>query len=205
MKDQPCDACGQIHPLETSCAIVYQGYGSMPEETKDQMWEDKKYTVREVLDSLYFEEVNADDDFDGFIHITSELNGAGTKIEMNKLDILSKVRLEAKKEAIEEYLASEEGKVYQDYETLKKQAYQEGLKAGVDTAVEYANPVEHCGEPSCPECNKKAYEAGVKETKEKIMAELPKLEDHTCRFNDPPQICDCYNSCFAEIKKKLDD
>lgn len=44
-----------------------------------------KYTVREVLDSLYFEVVDHDSDFDGFIHLTSDLNGLGFKIKIADL------------------------------------------------------------------------------------------------------------------------
>lgn len=59
----------------------------------------QKYTVREVLDSLCFEEVDHDEDFDGFIHITSDLDGSGTKLEMSRLTtLITKVREEVRAE-----------------------------------------------------------------------------------------------------------
>jgi len=33
-----------------------------------------------------------------------------------------------------------------------------------------------------------------------IGRELPKLRDHTCRFNDGECECDCYKGCLQEIK-----
>jgi len=44
-----------------------------------------KHTVREVLDSLYFETVDHDGDSLGFLHLTSDLDGSGTKIELAKI------------------------------------------------------------------------------------------------------------------------
>lgn len=53
---------------------------------------ERKYTVREVLDSLSFEEVDHDGDFDGYIHLTSDLDGSGTQINMSKLTTYGNAR-----------------------------------------------------------------------------------------------------------------
>lgn len=45
----------------------------------------KMYTVRQVLDSLYYEEVDHDGDDDGFVYLTSTLDGSGTKISKENL------------------------------------------------------------------------------------------------------------------------
>ena len=44
-----------------------------------------KYTVREVFDSLSFSATDCDDDFDGFLHIASDLNGEEVKIQIRDL------------------------------------------------------------------------------------------------------------------------
>jgi hypothetical protein len=49
-------------------------------ELHEEKKEPKKYTVEEVLNSLYFEEVDSAGDYDGYLHITSTLDGNGTKI-----------------------------------------------------------------------------------------------------------------------------
>jgi hypothetical protein len=45
----------------------------------------KKYPVREVLDSLSWSILDYDDDYDGYLHIYSEINGAEIKIEIKKI------------------------------------------------------------------------------------------------------------------------
>lgn len=45
----------------------------------------KKYTVQEVLGSLYWETVDADGDRTGYMYITSTINGSQIKIEIDRL------------------------------------------------------------------------------------------------------------------------
>lgn len=47
--------------------------------------EPKKYTVREVLDSLYWETRDADENYDGFLHLVSSINGMEQKIDIKQL------------------------------------------------------------------------------------------------------------------------
>ena len=41
-----------------------------------------KYTVQEFWDSLYWETCDADEDYDGFLHIVSTLNGSEIKVKI---------------------------------------------------------------------------------------------------------------------------
>ena len=63
---------------ESSCEHCSQELIKEPEEKR-------KYTVREVLDSLYWETVDEEDDYDGYLHLTSVLGGEGLKLELKDL------------------------------------------------------------------------------------------------------------------------
>ena len=49
-------------------------YGSKPEKIV------RKYTMEEFWESLYYDTADADDDYDGFLHISSNINGTEIKI-----------------------------------------------------------------------------------------------------------------------------
>ena len=42
----------------------------------------KKYTTREFFDSLYYECCDSDDNYDGLLHIVSDIDGTETKIKI---------------------------------------------------------------------------------------------------------------------------
>jgi len=46
------------------------------------------------------------------------------------MKLIEEIKTQARKDAIEDYLKSEEGKIYQDYKTLERQAYKEGYEEG---------------------------------------------------------------------------
>lgn len=58
----------------------------------------KKHSVKKVLDSLYWEVVDEDDDYDGNLHITSKIDGSGIRININDiLDALANKKIYNKK------------------------------------------------------------------------------------------------------------
>ena len=57
-------------------------------QTSQKQEEPSKHTVREVFDSLFYEVCDEDGDYDGFLHIVSDINGAQIKIKMDDLKFL---------------------------------------------------------------------------------------------------------------------
>jgi hypothetical protein len=70
-------------------------------ELHEEKKEPKKYTVEEVLNSLYFEEVDSAGDYDGYLHITSTLDGNGTKIPFSDFTLQEQRHQEEMREIIE--------------------------------------------------------------------------------------------------------
>jgi hypothetical protein len=56
----------------------------MKNDQQKAIIEPKKYTVREVFDSCYWE-IGDDGEFDGFLHIVSTLTGSELKISIKKM------------------------------------------------------------------------------------------------------------------------
>lgn len=42
----------------------------------------QKYTTEELFNSLYYQCCDADDDYDGFLHIISDIDGRETKLKI---------------------------------------------------------------------------------------------------------------------------
>lgn len=64
---------------------------------KKQEVSSKKYSVREVLDSLSYEVVDHDGNYDGFVHVSSDINGMEIKISVESLRKQLGPLIEAKK------------------------------------------------------------------------------------------------------------
>lgn len=59
--------------------IHYAATGKMPDALPS------KHTVKEVFDSCYWQAVDHDDGYDGFLHIVSDINGLEFKISIDEI------------------------------------------------------------------------------------------------------------------------
>lgn len=53
--------------------------------SEPQKRERTKYTMAEFWDSLYYECCDADDDYDGYMHIVSDIDGSEIKIKVSNI------------------------------------------------------------------------------------------------------------------------
>lgn len=86
-----CEICSkkiesycQCHP--NSC----YGHNHSLIGASNKKYPENKYTVKEVIASLYWSVTDCDEDFDGNLHLISTLNGSGMKIPL--IEILGKKR-----------------------------------------------------------------------------------------------------------------
>ena len=50
-----------------------------------QLLTKKRHSVRKILDSLYWKVVDADGDYDGYLHFTSVIDGSGLRVSINEI------------------------------------------------------------------------------------------------------------------------
>lgn len=81
-----CRYCN--HALAQDSTGAWFHLSRTTDEPSNLSSETKKYTVAEVFSSLSFGEADSDGDFDGFIHIISDLNGEEVKIALSKIQMI---------------------------------------------------------------------------------------------------------------------
>lgn len=82
-----CRYCDHVVLQDSTGAWFHIGR-TIHEKSNFSSSEQKKYTIAEVFSSLSFAEVDGDEDFDGFIHIVSDLNGEEVKIAFSKIQMI---------------------------------------------------------------------------------------------------------------------